>query len=304
MVEKSIKARGLGRGLDALFGDDEAASTVYQDNESPHDQKSSGRKLIGLEQIVPHPDQPRHYFDEDALKELAASIREHGLLQPILVRPSRQEPDAYEIIAGERRWRASQMAQLHEIPVIIRDLDDEQTYQIALVENLQRKDLSAIEEAIGYQKLVDEFGHSHESIGKVVGKSRSYIANMIRLLALPNAVQVMVEVGDLSVGHARALLGSDHAYELALQILERKLSVRETEKLVSELANTTQTSSSKKKAKGFASKDADHLALEKNLSDKLGVPVTLDMKSDQKGALKIDFKSLDQLDYVLKLLAP
>jgi ParB family chromosome partitioning protein len=295
------KDRGLGRGLDALFGDEEDSYPSY---EADNDSTNLTRKVVGVEQVFPNPDQPRRNFDETALKELASSIAEHGLLQPILVRPDKTRANMYEIIAGERRWRASQKAQLHEIPVIIKDLDDDVSYQLSLIENLQRQDLNAIEEALGYQRLVADFDHSHESIGELLGKSRSHISNMIRLLALPKAVQTMVEVGDISSGHARALLGSDDSFELALQVIEEGLSVRETEKLVAENQGREikKQKSSKKKA-GFSEKDADTLALEKEVSDKIGMNVSIDMKDAHKGAMRIDFKDLDQLDDILQRLA-
>jgi ParB family chromosome partitioning protein len=295
------KERGLGRGLDALFGDEEEVHPAYDEDAET---SSLTRKTVGVEQVFPNPDQPRRHFDETALKELASSIAEHGLLQPILVRPDKTRDNMYEIIAGERRWRASQKAQLHEIPVIVKDLDDDVSYQLSLIENLQRQDLNAIEEALGYQRLVADFDHSHESIGDLLGKSRSHISNMIRLLALPKAVQTMVEVGDISSGHARALLGSDDAFELALQVIEEGLSVRETEKLVadSQGREIKKHKSAKKKA-GFAEKDADTLALEKEVSDQIGMTVSIDMKDEKKGTMRIDFKDLDQLDDILQRLA-
>ena len=295
------KDRGLGRGLDALFGDEEDVYPAYDEDTET---SSLTRKTVGVEQVFPNPDQPRRYFDETALKELASSIAEHGLLQPILVRPDKTRSNMYEIIAGERRWRASQKAQLHEIPVIIKDLDDDVSYQLSLIENLQRQDLNAIEEALGYQRLVADFDHSHESIGELLGKSRSHISNMIRLLALPKAVQTMVEVGDISSGHARALLGSDDAFELALQVIEEGLSVRETEKLVADSqGREIKKHKSSKKKTGFAEKDADTLALEKEVSDQIGMSVSIDMKDEKKGTMRIDFKDLDQLDDILQRLA-
>ena len=226
------KGRGLGRGLDALFGDEEksSADAVPQDK-SAYD---AARKVIGIEKLYPCPTQPRQHFDEDALATLATSIVEHGLLQPILVRPDKERAGYFEIVAGERRWRAAQKAQLHQVPVVIRVLDDEAMFQISLVENLQRKDLSAIEEARGYKRLHEDFDNSHEEIGKILGRSRSHIANMIRLLDLPAAVQTMVDVGDISAGHARALIGQDKAFDLALNVIENNLSVRDTEKLVAQ----------------------------------------------------------------------
>ena len=267
--ELNPKDRGLGRGLGALFGDEEETFSKFDQEKSAPD---ASRKTVGVEQLFPCPDQPRSYFDEDSIKDLANSIKEHGLLQPILVRPDKTRADMYEIVAGERRWRASQQAQLHQVPVIIRDLDDAATFQIALVENLQRQDLSAIEEAHGYEKLVHDFGHTHDSIGQILGKSRSHIANMIRLLALPQSVQMMLTVEDITAGHARALLGADHPERIALKVIRDSLSVRETEKLVAinEGREIRHRKSESKKA-GFSKKDADTLALEKEVSDQLGM---------------------------------
>jgi len=305
-----VKDRGLGRGLDALFGDEEAATTVQAEENAPQtpqeNNNSSGKKLIGIEQIYPNPDQPRRHFDEQALNELAGSIKEYGLIQPILVRPKESAAGSYEIVAGERRWRASQKAQLHEIPVIIRELDDQETYQIALVENLQRKDLDPIEEAQGYQKLMDDYDETPDTIGEIVGKSRSHVANMMRLLALPEAVIEMVQVGDLTPGHARALLGAEKAFQLAIKVIKENLSVRATEKLVADQMGRDiqkRNDTPKKKKKGFSNKDADLLALEKQLSDALGLNATFDMKSDSAGTVSIEFKNLDQLDHVLKKLS-
>ena len=305
--------RGLGRGLDALFGDEEDASSGYEDitRSNPVDENNSlvdnaSRKVVGIEKLIPASGQPRKLFDEQALKTLSDSIEKYGLLQPILVRPSQTQKGCYEIVAGERRWRASQKAQLHEVPIVIRDLDETETFQISLVENLQRQDLTPIEEAHGYQRLVEEFDHSHEDIGKVLGRSRSHVANMIRLLDLPSSVQTMVELKDISAGHARALLKSDNAYDLALHVIEKNLSVRDTEKLVADdLGRDIQhrNATTKTGQKGFATKDADLLALEKQITDNLGMGVTLDMKTDnQAGKMTINFRDLGQLDDIIKRL--
>ncbi|MEM6810891.1 MAG: ParB/RepB/Spo0J family partition protein [Pseudomonadota bacterium] len=303
-LEKSPKQRGLGRGLDALFGDEE---NEYKAELAQTEEIKTSRRVIGIEQIVANEDQPRRHFDEDALKELAQSIETYGLLQPILVRPSPQNSEQYQIVAGERRWRAAQKAQLHEIPVIIKELTDEETYQIALVENLQRRDLNPIEEALGYQKLIVEFDYLPEAVGKLLGRSRSHVANMIRLLELPESVQVMLEVGDISMGHARALLNSDEPETVALYVIEKGLSVRDTEKLAAQLdgrdvAQKIEPSKARRRT-GFADKDADTLALEKEVSDQIGMHVSIDMKNDHKGRMQIEFESLDQLDDVLQRLA-
>ena len=306
---KKRSERGLGRGLDALFGDDEDVYPEYETQNKAVEADSTvdnlSRKTVGIEKLTADPKQPRKFFDEKALQTLSDSIAQYGLLQPILVKPSKEKDGHFEIIAGERRWRACQKAQLHEVPIVVRDLDEAATFQIALVENLQRQDLTAIEEAFGYQRLVDEFGHSHEEIGKFVGRSRSHIANIIRLLDLPSSVRTMVELGDISAGHARALLKADNAHDLALSVVEKNLSVRDTEKLVAEAQGRDiqqRNATTKTGQKGFSSKDANLLALEKEVSDRLGMNVTIDMKDTQKGKMIIDFRDLGQLDDVLKRL--
>jgi len=305
---KKKNERGLGRGLDALFGDEEV--DFLDDSNEVGAPSSVPKRTIGIEKLIPCADQPRRHFDDEALKELASSIEQYGLLQPILVRPKFNEEGVYEIVAGERRWRASQLAQLHEVPVVIREMDDKEMFQIALVENLQRKDLNPIEEALGYQKLIDDYDYKPDKVAKVVGKSRSNVVNIMRLLALPNSVQVMVEVGDITMGHARALLGSDNAEILAIKVIEQNMSVRDTEKLVNEYREHNQKNGDKftpmskaDRKKGFSNKDADTLALEDELAQQLGMNVSIDMKDQHKGSMKIEFKSLDQLDEILQRLA-
>ncbi len=291
------KQKGLGRGLNALFEDEEATFAVTHDAaEAPA--VSGPRKTLGVGQLMPNPDQPRTHFDPKYIHELAESIKQHGLLQPILVRPVPGSKDMYEIVAGERRWRASQKAQLHEVPVIIRDLDDSQTLQIALIENLQRQDLNAIEEARGYQRLMDDFAFSPEHVGEAVGRSRSHVANMVRLLNLPQSVQAMVVNGDLSAGHARALINSQNPALLAQEVVGKGLSVRQTEKLAAE--NAGRQIQSRGKSSGEPTfKDPNLMALEKDVSNALGMKVTLNMQGDADGALVIDFKTLDQLDEIV-----
>lgn len=294
------KQRGLGRGLDALFEDEEATFAVVADQEPAV--PGAARKILGVGQLMPNPDQPRTHFDPAAINDLADSIRQHGLIQPILVRPVPGNPDMYEIVAGERRWRASQKAQLHEVPVIIRDMDDAQVLQIALIENLLRQDLNAIEEAKGYQRLMDEYAFSPEDTGRAVSRSRSHVANMIRLLGLPESVQNMVVGGQLSAGHARALIGAENPALLAQEISSKGLSVRQTEKLVADSAGRTiQTRNKAKKDATF--KDPNILALEKDLANILGLKVTIAMKNEAAGSLSVDFKTLDQLDEVLLRLS-
>ena len=304
-IKLNPKDRGLGRGLDALFGDEEDVyPTLDEENNSSSDIL---RKTVGIEKLYPCPTQPRQHFDETALKTLAESIIEHGLLQPILVRPDHENKGHYEIVAGERRWRASQRAQLHEVPVVIREMNDEAMFQIALVENLQRKDLSSVEEARGYKRLNEEFDKTHEEIGKILGRSRSHVANTIRLLDLPDSVQTMVDTGDITMGHARALIGCDDAFDLALHVIEHSLSVRDTEKFVAENQGreikNRGTSKERTGKAGFAQKDADTLALEKEVSDQIGMNVVIDMKDQHKGKMQINFKNLDQLDDILQRLA-
>lgn len=297
------KQRGLGRGLSALFEDEE--STYPQVGEGAQVTGAS-RKMLPIESIEPHPDQPRQVFDEKALAELTESIKEHGVLQPILVRPHRYTEGLYEIVAGERRWRASQRAQLHEIPVVIREMDDTQALQIALIENLQRHDLNPIEEARGYQRLIEEFDQTAEKVGEAIGKSRSHVANMIRLLQLPNSVQVMVMNGEITAGHARALIGAKNPTLLAQEVISQGLSVREIERRAAEQeGRSIKGRSSGKKASNNngLDKDADTLALEKEMTNLLGMTVELAMQSNTKGRLSIDFTDLDQLDDVLQRLS-
>lgn len=297
------KNRGLGRGLNALFEDEEGEyPQVDPEGHTP----GSQRKILGIEQIEPHPDQPRQIFDEEALEDLTKSIKEHGVLQPILVRPSKISPEIYEIVAGERRWRASQRAQLHEVPVVIREMDDAQALQIALIENLQRHDLNPIEEAKGYQRLIDDFTYKPEDVGETIGKSRSHVTNMVRLLQLPNSVQVMVMQGDLSAGHARALLKAPNPTLLAQEVISKGLSVRQTEKLAAESEGReikSRAPASPGSKAGGQEKDADTLALEREMSNLLGMHVLLNMKNDKEGNLSVHFSDLDQLDDLLQRLS-
>lgn len=294
------KDRGLGRGLGALFGDDEDVYPAYEEGEQNLD---ISKKTIGIEKLFPCPTQPRRKFDEKAIKELADSIMEHGLLQPIIVRPDKTREGMFEIIAGERRWRACQRAQLHEVPVIIKDLDDAHVFQIALIENIQREDLNAIEEAQGYARMISEFGHSHESVAEALGKSRSHVVNMTRLLQLPEAIQDYVIDDKISAGHARALLKAQNPDILVKEIIAKKLSVRDTEKLVAQSQGRSIHHRAKGKKTGFANKDADTLALEKEVSNQLGMNVSIDMADAHKGKMIINFSNLDQLDDVLQRLA-
>lgn len=288
------KKRGLGRGLDALFESEEG---VYPQVDPEGQTPGAQRKTVGIEQLEPNPNQPRKSFNKDALQELASSLSEYGILQPILVRPSAHNDDRFEIIAGERRWRAAQIAQLHEVPIVIRELNNSEALQIGLVENLQREDLNPIEEALGYQQLLEEYGHTQKDVADLVGKSRSQITNMMRLLTLPASVQTMLENNEISVGHARALVNKDNAEELAERIKSQDMSVRDIESL-------TASNSNKKNNSQKAPKDADTRALEKEISDNLGMVVNINVKKNgHKGDVKISFKSLDQLDFLLHKLS-
>ena len=282
------RRRGLGRGLSALLGDD-------AEDYARLDQLRAS-KVVAIEQLRPNPHQPRRRFDEVELETLVESVQEVGMLQPILVRRTGEGEDSFEIVAGERRWRAAQRAQLHQVPVIIKDLDDAQSLKIALVENIQREDLNAMEEAAGYNRLIEEYGLTQEALSLAVGRSRSHIANTVRLLALPNSIQTLVEEGFLSAGHARALLGADNAEKLANHAVSKQLSVRAVEALVKEQLPT-------KEDKGRATgKDANTVALEHDLSSALGLHVEISHKGDTGGSVRINYKTLEQLDEVCRRL--
>lgn len=301
------KNRGLGRGLNALFEDDE--DTLPASGEVVETEVSGGgrrRLSVSVGQIAPHLNQPRQHFDEAALEELSASIREYGILQPIIVRALSEGKDArYEIIAGERRWRAAQRVQLHEVPVVILDAGEEEAYKIALIENLQREDLDPLDEAHGYEHMMASFGYTQEKVAEAVGKSRPHVANMLRLLSLPIGVQAFVRSGDLTAGHARAIAASDDPMALAHQIMQGSMSVRQAEALANERAGK------KPAGKGAApkiggkatNKDPDTLALEADLTASLGMSVSIDSPDGKKGTLSISFRDLDQLDEILQRLS-
>jgi len=278
------KRKSLGRGLDALLGEDRGTQTT------PHHE--GGQQQVPIEFLHPGKYQPRHAMDREAIAELAGSIVEKGILQPLLVRPHPDRTGQFEIIAGERRWRAAQQAKLHEVPVIVREFTDVEALEVGLIENLQRQDLSPIDEAQGYQRLLDEFHHTQEKLADVVGKSRSHVANTLRLLNLPQAVRDMVENGSLSAGHARALLGLENAAALARKTVSEGLSVRQVEKMARDAQSPKRTAANR------TAKDADTIALEKNISSLLGLRV--DIKSEKGGgSLTIHYKTLDQLDSIL-----
>lgn len=285
----SERQRGLGRGLSALLG--EAAA------ESPDVAPPSAPSDIPIELIRRNPDQPRRNFSEGDLESLAASIREKGVLQPILIRPA-PNGDGFQIVAGERRWRASQRAGLTAIPAVIRELDDRQVLEIAIIENVQRADLNPIEEALGYRALIERFGRTHEGLGEIVGKSRSHVANTLRLLSLPDGVRVHLEEGRLSAGHARALLTADNAEVLADRIIAEGLSVRQTEALAK---GTVEKPARAGVRKETAERNPDIAALERDLSDSLGLKVELADK-DGKGQLTLRYSSLEQLDDLCRRL--
>jgi len=280
------KRRTLGRGLSALFGDDA--------EDAPETRKAT--RAVPIEQIRPGRYQPRRHFDPDAIASLAASIRDRGVLQPLLVRPLSQ-PNTYELIAGERRWRAAQLAQLHEVPVLIRDLTDRETLEIALIENLQREDLNPMEEADAYARLMEEFQHTQEELARAVGKSRSHVANTLRLLGLPAKTRDHLAEGRLSAGHARTLVGLDKADDLAEEIIDRGLNVRQAEALAQRYRDPT----AQRVVAPPSLRDADTIELERLVSEGLG----LDVKIRHKGAggeLVIQYKNFDQLDHLIRKL--
>ncbi len=280
-----VQKRRLGRGLAALIGDDTTEEAVMQDIRS--------LRHVPIELLQANPNNPRKHFNDDELNTLAASLKEKGLLQPLVVRP--KPGGTFEIVAGERRWRASQKAGLHELPVLIRELDDKETLEIALIENVQRADLNALEEAKAYRQLVDQYGHTQQQLADTIGKSRSHIANTMRLLNLPKATQIQIETGSLTAGHARALIATDSPEELADKIITLNLTVRQTE----DLARSKNASS---KSKATTDKDADTRALENQMSEVVGLSVSIKHKDKTGGQVIIAYKTLDQLDEVIKKL--
>tara|TARA_R110002020_G_scaffold475452_3_gene710205 strand:- start:26289 stop:27182 length:894 start_codon:yes stop_codon:yes gene_type:complete len=295
MSNNQDRKRGLGRGLSALMADVNETESVAAKGPSAADQ------LIPIERISPNPDQPRKQFVKEDLDDLAASIKEKGVLQPLIVRA--RDGGTYEIVAGERRWRAAQMAQLHVLPVIVRDFTDIEVLEVAIIENIQRADLNAAEEAAGYKQLMDKFGHTQEKMAEALGKSRSHIANLLRLLNLPTPVLELLRDGQISAGHARALIPSQDALKLAHQVIKGGLSVRATEALVKrELAGDPKPKPTGSSDSG--EKDADTKALEGDLSANLGMRVSLSHKPGQEGGqLTVQYKSLDQLDELCRLLS-
>ncbi|MBQ1202505.1 MAG: ParB/RepB/Spo0J family partition protein [Loktanella sp.] len=293
-MARSLKnPRGLGRGLSALMSD------VGQQEAAPTSPKKPDM-IVPVERIRPNPDQPRRTFDDNALQELAASIAEKGIIQPLIVRLSPKDSSFYEIVAGERRWRAAQMAKLHEIPVLVRDYTDTEVLEVAIIENIQRADLNAVDEAASYRQLMDKFGHTQDQMATALGKSRSHIANLLRLLSLPEEVQGYLVSGALSAGHARTLVGHPQAIPLAREYIQRKLSVREAEIL----AKKGPAIKRRSLPGAPVPKDPDTIQIENELSATLRMKVTIDHKAgDEGGKISINYKSLDQLDDLLRALA-
>ena len=292
--------RGLGRGLSALLGENEVSATLSA--EAPQPQGKAWTHLMPIELLHRNPDQPRRVFSEAEIEELASSIREKGVIQPLLVRPVHNVGGEYEIVAGERRWRAAQKAGLREIPVVIRDLADGEVLEIGIIENVQRVDLNPIEEALAYKALMERFGRTQEAVAEVVGKSRPYIANALRLLGLPEVVQGYVLLGQLSAGHARAIAASADPLGLARQVIDAELSVRETEALVRKAAEAQGRPVRAKSSSAPRGKDADTTALEGDLSEALGLAVEI-LDKDGHGEVRVRYATLEQLDEVCRRLS-
>ena len=279
MINPFKSKKGLGRGLSSLIGDS--------------DIKTSNNK-ISISSIVPNKNQPRKLFEKEALDELTVSIKERGVIQPLIVRRSQELDGKYELIAGERRWQAAQSAGLNEVPVVIVDADNLKSLELAIIENVQRKDLNPIEEAESYKNLIENFGYDQERVSKFIGKSRSHISNSLRLLSLPEKLIDMIKIGIISQGHAKILIGLENALLLAEKIIKKKLSVRQTENLVRLLRKGTK--------QNYRSKDSNTLATENDLADKIGMRVILNNKKNNSGTLTIQYKDIDQLDRLIKVI--
>jgi len=278
MIENRLK-KGLGRGLSSLLGDSV--------------KKIETNKVL-IKDLTRNKFQPRKYFSKESLEELTNSIKEQGVIQPIVVRPNKSFKGKYEIIAGERRWLASQNAGLHEVPAVILDVDDVKSLEFSIVENVQRQDLNAIEEARGYQRLVNDFNYNQEKLSQFIGKSRSYIANSLRLLSLPEEVLTMVVQGNLSAGHARSLIGLNNSVDIAKKIIEKKLSVRQSEILVKQFRD--------KKFKLVTKKDSNILDLQKILEEKTGLSVSINNKKNNTGTISFEYRDLEQLDKLINII--
>jgi len=291
MMADDTKSR-LGRGLSALLGDD-AEEFGGGDAARP-------ALEVPIESLTPNPYQPRRHFDEEALADLVDSMKAHGVLQPLLVRRKPGAPERYEIIAGERRWRAAQKARLHNVPVVVRDFTDRDALEVAIIENIQRQDLTPIEEARGYKRLMDEFNHTQEELGEAVGKSRSHVANLLRLLQLPNSVQLLLNTGKISMGHARALITAEDPEALAREIVNRNLTVRQAEAFAAGHGRTARGTA--KPSRPATEKDADTLALERDMTEQLGMAVTVNHGGGEGGEFRIRYKTLEQLDEICQRL--
>lgn len=290
-MSEDVSKRRLGRGLAALIGEMDQPVPVGETKPTVNPDRT-----IPIEFVARSPKNPRRYFDEAELQDLAGSIRQHGIVQPVVVRTV--GTDRYEIIAGERRWRAAQLAGLVEIPVIVRDVDDRTALELAIVENVQRADLNPLEEALGYEQLIAEHGYTQNDLGEIIGKSRSHVANSLRLLKLPDPVRDMLADGSLSAGHARALVSTPDPVMLAKTIAQKGLSVRDAEKLAQ---NHIKAQQEPTPAEVREPKDSDTIALERSLSDRLGLSVAINHKGGG-GQLKINYKTLDQLEEICRLL--
>ena len=293
MAEEAAKSR-LGRGLAALIGD------VGDENAALERTRSARR--VPIEFLRPNPRNPRRLFADTELDELAASVRERGIIQPILVRTVRGAADAYEIIAGERRWRAAQRAGMHDVPVVLLEVGDREALELAIIENVQRTDLNPLEEAAGYQALADEFGYNQDDIARIVGKSRPHVSNTVRLLKLPDSVKAYINTGKLTAGHARLLLGQPKAEEFADAIVKRGLNVRQVETWARQSGRQQAAASGRPARSGRPGKDADTEALERRIADALGLQVAIDHRANGGGTVQIRYRSLEQLDEVVRRL--
>jgi len=294
MVERKSKSRGLGRGLSSLMGD--LKNETLTSNENSESQIVE--KLVPVEKIYPNPNQPRKSFQEEKLIELANSIKTKGIVQPLIVRKKKGTKESFEIVAGERRWRAAQRAQIHELPVIIKEFTDIEVLEIAIIENVQRADLNPIEEALGYKNLMENFDHTQDGLSKEIGKSRSHIANLLRLLNLPSSVQELLISGQLTAGHARALVTCDNPLAIAKQIISLGLSVRDAERLAKNVSEKKVSNKAKTKEK-----PADTVLLEADLSAALKMKVSINHEEGkEKGLISITYKSLDELDRISEVI--
>ena len=291
-MSEDLSRKRLGRGLAALIGEIDRPT-------APEEQNMAADGKVPIEFLSPNPKNPRRHFGDADLTDLAQSIREHGVVQPVVARPSPTQAGRYEIIAGERRWRAAQRAGLTEIPIIVRDVNDRTALELAIIENVQRTDLNPVEEALGYQQLIDDHGYTQADLGNVIGKSRSHVANTLRLLKLPDVIRDMLVDGALSAGHARTLVTAQDPAGLAKQIVEEGLSVRQAEALAQMPASGTPPKA--KPAQGGSDKDADTLALEKLMTDTIGMIVTIEHKG-KGGAIRVNYRSLEQLDELCRRL--